>query len=162
VIEAHPYEEPAVDQYVLKGSASEGGLGRLGELPAPKRLGRWAAEVALRLGASGVRVIGDVDAEVRAVAVCGGSGASLWETARRAGADCLVTGDVKYHVARDAAEAGFAIIDAGHAPTEAPALEALRRRLEEWALVRGAELRIETFKEADPFRWVSGQRPTNE
>ncbi|MBI5442168.1 MAG: Nif3-like dinuclear metal center hexameric protein [Deltaproteobacteria bacterium] len=155
VVEAHPYEEVALDLYPLATRSTRGALGRVGELPAPKPLGRWAAEVAQRLGAAGVRVVGDPAAEIRTAAVCGGSGASLWREAQRAGAQCLVTGDVKYHTARDAEEAGLSIVDAGHWATEAPALEALRRELTGWASRTKTELRVEVFREPDPFRWVS-------
>ena len=68
------------------------------------------------------------------VALCGGSGASLIHEAARKGADLLVTGDVKYHEARDAEAMGIAVLDAGHFATEWPMVQglavALRRALE--------------------------------
>jgi putative NIF3 family GTP cyclohydrolase 1 type 2 len=54
--------------------------------------------------------------------VCGGSGASLIHKAAFAGADVLVTGDVKYHEAQAALAAGIAIVDAGHFATEQPVM----------------------------------------
>ena len=42
-----------------------------------------------------------------------------------AGADTLVTGEVGYNAALDAAEAGLMILEAGHYFTEAPVLETL-------------------------------------
>jgi putative NIF3 family GTP cyclohydrolase 1 type 2 len=41
-----------------------------------------------------------------------------------AGADVLVTGDVRHHVALDALELGLALVDAGHHATEAAAMPA--------------------------------------
>lgn len=38
----------------------------------------------------------------------------------RQGADVLVTGDIKYHEAREAQTLGLALIDAGHFATERP------------------------------------------
>lgn len=54
---------------------------------------------------------------VKRVALCGGSGASLIETAINAGADAIITGDVKYH---DFTAHGLDIIiaDIGHYESE--------------------------------------------
>lgn len=54
---------------------------------------------------------------VRRVAICGGSGASLIKTAMRAGADVLLTGDLKYH---DYTSYGYAMVlaDIGHYESE--------------------------------------------
>ena len=66
---------------------------------APMTLREFAAHAAAVLPATvgGVRVAGDPDREVRTVAVCGGSGGSLIETAAAAGADVLLTSDLKHH-----------------------------------------------------------------
>ena len=118
LLAAHPYEEPAYD--VLPTSlAHDRGLGRLGELVSPVRLGEFAAHVARSLPAApaGVRVSGDLDRVVTRVAVCGGAGDSLIGAAARAGADVYVTADLRHHVAQDA---GLAVVDAGHWATEWP------------------------------------------
>lgn len=151
--EAHPYETPAVDVYELVDPAETGGLGRLGRLPEPRPLGPWAAAVGRALGAPGVRYVGDAGASVQRVAVCGGSGAELWRLARDRGADVLVTGDLKYHTALDAAAAGFAVVDVGHGPSEAGALTVLHDRLAGWAAGQGANLALSVFREPDPFHW---------
>lgn len=54
---------------------------------------------------------------MRRVAICGGSGASLIKTAIRAGADALLTGDLKYH---DFTSFGHAMVlaDIGHYESE--------------------------------------------
>jgi putative NIF3 family GTP cyclohydrolase 1 type 2 len=61
--------------------------------------------------------------------VCGGSGASLIEDARRAGADVYLTADLKHHPAVEAVTerggAGMALVDAAHWATEAPWLDAV-------------------------------------
>ncbi len=51
----------------------------------------------LPVTAGGVRVAGDPDRPVRTVAVCGGSGGSLVGAAAAAGADVLLTSDLKHH-----------------------------------------------------------------
>lgn len=147
----HPYEEAALDLYPLENRSAGGALGRVGTLPRPATLAAFAADVAGRLGAPGVRFSGDAAARVERVAVCGGSGASLWPAALRAGAQVLVTGDVKHHAALDAASAGLAVIDAGHAATERAAVDCLVRALGGWA--DAADLRVQPYHEADPFSW---------
>lgn len=154
VLAAHPYEEAALDLYPLEGAASAGGLGRMGTLAQPSTLAAFAIEVGRLLDAPGVRFVGDPATRIERVAVCGGSAASLWQDAQRAGADALVTGDVKHHAARDAEAAGFSLVDAGHAATEAVALDCLSTALARWAPGPGQGLRVAAFREPDPFRWA--------
>ena len=127
MVDAHPYEEVAYDVYPL---ASGGGVG-LGRLARP-RGSLTAASLAQLCGErlrGEVRVAGDRDRELRTVALCGGSGASLIPAALRAGADAYLTGDVKHHQALDAAGEGLTVVDAGHHGTEWPFVEHLAARL---------------------------------
>jgi putative NIF3 family GTP cyclohydrolase 1 type 2 len=82
----------------------------------------------------GIRVAGDPQRPVRTVAVCGGSGGSLAEQARSAGADALLTADLRHHPALEAVTerggTGMALLDAAHWATEAPWLDALAARLD--------------------------------
>ncbi len=95
MLEAHPYEEVAYDLYKLE---NQGTLFSPGTLPA-------------------LRLVGHPDTPVQKVAVVSGSGASfINEIAGQA--DVLITGDLKYHEAREAAALGLAVIDAGHQATE--------------------------------------------
>lgn len=79
------------------------GLGRVGVLEAPLTLGEFAQRVADRLPqvAQGIRVAGDLEAQVNTVAVLGGSGESLAQAAAQAQADVYVTSDMKHHGALD-------------------------------------------------------------
>ena len=88
------------------GAAPGTGLGRVGRLPEPTTLDGLAALVGDRLPATaqGVRVSGDPDGVVRTVAVCGGSGDSLFDAARASGADAYVTADLRHHPAGEARE----------------------------------------------------------
>lgn len=65
------------------------------------------------------------------IAVCSGSGGSLWKLAQAKGCDALITGDVKHDVWIDANNSKFTIIDCGHFHTENLVLWELRRVLEE-------------------------------
>jgi dinuclear metal center YbgI/SA1388 family protein len=109
------------------------GLGRVGSLPAPLSLREFARQAARGLPgtAGGLRVAGDLDREVRRVAVSGGSGDSLLGTARAAGADVFLTADLRHHPASEFMEApgGPALIDAAHWATEWPWLTEAARRL---------------------------------
>jgi len=115
---AHPYEDPAYDVYSLLNEGEKLGLGRTGYLPDTVSLADFAGQIKKNLSAPGVRYVGEPSTLLSKVALCSGSGASLLHEAVRAGADVLVTGDVKYHEAREAQELGIALIDAGHFPTE--------------------------------------------
>jgi len=151
---AHPYEEPAVDVYPLEGPSGQGTLGRVGALPGAPPLGSWAREAAARLGARGARTVGDPKRRAGRVAVCGGSGSELWGEALAAGADVLVTGDVKYHTALEARDAGLALLDLGHGPTEQVAVDLLAHKIGAWARDRGEELDVCTYREPEPFEAV--------
>jgi putative NIF3 family GTP cyclohydrolase 1 type 2 len=60
------------------------------------------------------------DRAVETVAVCSGSGASLMAAAIATGAQAYVSGDLGYHTARDAQQAGIGLIDIGHFRLGAP------------------------------------------
>jgi dinuclear metal center YbgI/SA1388 family protein len=134
---AHPYEEPAFDLLAQVPLPTTRGSGRVGLLPAPRTLREFTADAATALPATawGVRAAGDPDRVVHTVAVCGGSGASYIEQARRAGADVFLTSDLKHHSTVEAVTergaGGMALVDAAHWATEAPWLDAVAGRLRE-------------------------------
>jgi putative NIF3 family GTP cyclohydrolase 1 type 2 len=69
----------------------------------------------------GVRGAGDPRRVVRTVAVCGGSGGDLAAEARRAGADVLLTSDLKHHATSESvADLDICLVDAAHWATEWP------------------------------------------
>ena len=127
MIQAHPYEEVAYDVYPL-GGAGGMGLGRMARPRESLSVGELARVCRERLG-SEVRVAGDPQRQIRTVALCGGSGASLIRDALRAGADAYVTGDLKHHQALEAVGSGLAVLDAGHRGTEWPFIPQLASRL---------------------------------
>lgn len=154
LVKAHPYEEPAFDLYPLLNKGTARGLGRIGVLGKESTAGAFAQEVKERLGLAGVRFVGASERPVRKVALCGGSGMSLLRDAQRQGADLFVTGDVKYHEARDAEALGMAVIDAGHFGTEVLMVESLAARVTAELAARRLEAEIVPFRgERDPFIW---------
>jgi putative NIF3 family GTP cyclohydrolase 1 type 2 len=129
---AHPYEMPAYQLVELAPEPGPRGLGRVGVLPEAVTLAEFTELLSrvLPSTARGVVAAGDPATVVRTVAVCGGSGGSLIEHARRAEADVYVTSDLRHHVALDAAaDQGPALVDAAHWATEWPWLGAAAARL---------------------------------
>ncbi len=102
-------------------------LGRIGELDEPMNAERFAALVKEVLEAPCV-LLSDARVGVKRVAVCGGSGGDLLNTARKMGADTFVSGRVGYHEMTDAPDfcnKKMNIIEAGHFYTEHPVCEVL-------------------------------------
>jgi len=127
---AHPYEEIAYDVYPLDNELPEYGAGAYGELPAQMTLKGFLKRVKEELHAPMLRHVGDPNGRVRIVAVCGGSGGDLLETAVRVGAHVFVTAELKYHDF-EAAQNRIALIDAGHFETEQFCVAALIRHLQQ-------------------------------
>ena len=153
MLAAHPYEEVAYDLYPLHNQGTGFGLGRIGELAEAASLRKLAAEVRDLLGAGYVRFAGDPQKNIVRVAVCGGSGSDLIDDAVQAGADVLITGDIKYHEAQQALSAGLGLIDAGHFFTEKPVVDALAGYLQNYAALRNWKLRIvASTSEKDVFQ----------
>ena len=151
----HPYEEPAYDLYPVLNRGDVRGLGRIGMLCEPTTAGEFALVVKERLSAAGVRLVGEPGRLVKKVALCGGSGASLIREAARKGADLMVTGDVKYHEAREAESMGIAVVDAGHFATELPMVEGLAVLLRGALAARNFETEVEAYLgEREPFSFL--------
>ncbi|MBC7325119.1 MAG: Nif3-like dinuclear metal center hexameric protein, partial [Moorella sp. (in: Bacteria)] len=125
-------------------------IGRLGVLPRAVSLEEFALQVKETLGAARVNVVGDRGRKVRKVAVCGGAGSDVMTTARSAGADVLVTGDLKFHEAQAAAAMGLAVIDAGHFATERLIVPALVNYLQEQLQEREVMV-LASQKEQEPW-----------
>jgi dinuclear metal center YbgI/SA1388 family protein len=144
LLRAHPYEEPAFDLYDRRGELRP--AGRVGVTPEAS-LGELAERVAESLHGSVPRIAGDRSRRVARVAVVPGSGEDLAEAAQAAGADVLVTGDLRHHAARRALNSGLALIDAGHAATERPGLE----RLLSLVAAQGVETASLLDRDCDPW-----------
>nr|WP_202917957.1 Nif3-like dinuclear metal center hexameric protein [Streptomyces taklimakanensis] len=139
--------------------AGRRGLGRICELDAPEPLGRFAERVAAALPATaqGVRAAGDPDRPVRTVAVCGGSGDSLFDEVRAAGVDAYVTADLRHHPASEAVQhgtpdGGLALVDAAHWATEWPWCEQAAAQLDAISERHGWGLRVHVSRTVtDPW-----------
>lgn len=95
----------------------EEGFGRVGNLPSKMYAAVLKGEIENLLHDRYVRIIGEPFEFVSRIAVINGAGGGDTEyidTALKAGADCLVTADVKHHVAVYAKESGLTVIEPQH------------------------------------------------
>lgn len=130
MLKAHPYEEVAYDIYPLKNEGKKYGLGRIGTLKEVVNFHQLIEMTKKGLDVRHVRYVGDLDKQVKRVAVLGGSGEKYIHKAKQLGADAYITGDVTFHQAQDAKDNGLALIDAGHY-IEQVMKEATKRFIEE-------------------------------
>ncbi len=127
----HPYETMAYDVYPLVSGKTDEGIGRVGDLEKPESLGAFAKKMKASLGLSSLRLCGDPGLTVKSVALCTGSGGSLLPDFFGSGADLYITGDMRYHDARNLEEAGKGLIDMGHFASEHIVVDLLKERLGE-------------------------------
>lgn len=118
LLAAHPYEEVAYDVYELAGPTKDSYLGRIGELPESMNLDEFRDYLQECLPHAILRFGGVPCESIQTVALCSGGGADFIGQAVAMKADVYLTGDVKYHDAQRAKEAGILVADAGHFGTE--------------------------------------------
>lgn len=123
--------ESQVLDVTAEPGGQEEGIGRIGSLEKSMTLRECCAYVKERLSLDTVKVFGDLDREVRQLAVSPGSGKSAVAPAIEKGADVLVAGDIGHHDGLDAWEQGLAVIDAGHYGTEYIFMDDMKAFLEE-------------------------------
>jgi putative NIF3 family GTP cyclohydrolase 1 type 2 len=128
------------------------GTGRTGKLSRAPRLAEVARRLAAWLHLDGVSVVGDQNRSISHVAIACGSAGELLEAAQRAGCDCLVTGEARFHTCLEAQAGGVSMLLAGHYASERFAVEALAEvvaqhfaGLSVWA----------SRREADPIQSIS-------
>ncbi len=127
------------------------GFGMIGDLASSMDAAAFAAHVCRVLELDGVPATRNRPARVRRVAVCGGSGSDLCETALAAGADTYVSGEIKHSTARWAEAAGLWVIDAGHFATEHPAMEVFAAQLSRALTADGIHLPVTPEPQINPF-----------
>ncbi|MGJ4849509.1 Nif3-like dinuclear metal center hexameric protein [Bacillota bacterium Meth-B3] len=131
-------------------------LSEVEELPEGLRIGRWGktlAELCEAAGAALHAVVRPYDRGYRRldkVAVCGGAGGGFWKIARDAGADALLTGEVRHADALAASQWGLALVEAGHRATEQPSVKAMRIALQ--TALDALQYSVMVFEsESEPF-----------
>jgi len=163
---AHPYEEPAFDVIELASWSTDRGAGRIGSLAQPMTLKQFADSVAAALPATavGARVAGDLDKQVRTVAVAGGAGDFLLDDARAAGVDVYVTSDLRHHPASEFREydEAPALVDVPHWAAEWTWLPVASHCLADTLRSRGARLEVAVSRVCtDPWNYRASGAATS-
>lgn len=128
------------------------GIGRVGFFRHELTLFELSQNLKQILGLKHLRYVGKPDQILRKAAICTGSGGSLIRDFFNSGADVYVSGDIKYHEARDAEARGKAIVDIGHFGSEILVVEALAERLRKYFTASGGLVEIiEITLEKEPF-----------
>lgn len=138
----------AVAPLVPDALAPRAGFGRMGLAAEGTTLASLAARLSRSLGATATQLVGERHAPVGRVGIVCGSGADGIGTAREAGCDTFLTGELKLHEAIHAAAIGMKVIAVGHHASERFSMRVLGERLA--TRVKGLECR-ESAADADPF-----------
>jgi dinuclear metal center YbgI/SA1388 family protein len=113
----HPYEEVAHDIYNLANTYPETGCGVMGNLPEAVSEIDFLTKLSTTFNVKAVRHTPLTGKKIQKVALCGGAGSFLINTAKAAGADVYITADVKYHEFFDA-DGQLLLVDIGHYESE--------------------------------------------
>lgn len=107
------------------------GIGRIYSLEQEQDLKTYIEEIKEKLEIKNLRVISkDYDSKIKKIALINGSAMSYWREAKSKNIDLFITGDISYHEALDAMEAGLNVIDFGHYESEHFFNEILKKKLE--------------------------------
>lgn len=104
--------------YLKEHNNQTPGLGRIFTLKDAMTLSQFTACLKNSLNMDYIRFVGDANSLVKRIAVITGAAADMYADAKAAGADALISGDMKYHIAHDALDLGMNVIDCGHFETE--------------------------------------------
>ena len=127
------YDVSHLNRYVLEeviGYKCTKSEGYLCYFEVNKPFDVFAKEVAQKLDIENLSVVGCHDT-IKTAALCTGSGADLIADVE---ADCFLTGDIKYHAAKEAFENGLSLIDVKHYESERFFANSLQKELQKKGL----------------------------
>ena len=127
------YDVSHLNRYVLEeviGYKCTKSEGYLCYFEVNKPFDVFAKEVAQKLDIENLSVVGCHDT-IKTAALCTGSGADLIADVE---ADCFLTGDIKYHAAKEAFENGLSLIDVRHYESERFFANSLQKELQKKGL----------------------------
>lgn len=113
------------------------GIGRLVLLDEHILLGELCNNVKRAFNTEFIRYVGHHNDLIKTIAIINGSGEDFFYDSMKLGADCIITGDTKYHRVSDLKEENIALIDAGHFATEWPALKIFGEKLKKQLIKNG-------------------------
>ena len=126
----HPYEEVAHDIIPLHNIQQDMGSGMIGSLKKPIASKKFLKHLKSTFNTGVIKHTALVKDEIKTVAICGGSGSFLIESARRKRADIYITSDLKYHEFFDANNE-LIIADIGHWESEQYTVNLLYENIKE-------------------------------
>lgn len=127
-------------------TGEEVGYGRVGNIE-PIILRDYICQIKENLDVTKLIAYGDLDREIRRLALVGGSGSDFIRAAYEKEADLLITGDIKYHDAQAAVKLGLNLVDPGHFHTEKIVLPLIKEKLLEF----NKQLNIYIYNEPSPI-----------
>ncbi|NRA93154.1 MAG: Nif3-like dinuclear metal center hexameric protein [Psychroserpens sp.] len=117
LFDTHPYEEVAFEVTTIENYDQHIGMGMIGELPSPQKPETFLKFVKSTMNAFCIKHSEITTESISKVAVLGGSGSFAISAAKGAGADILITADLKYHDFFTA-EKDIILADIGHYESE--------------------------------------------
>jgi len=105
------------------------GIGRTGDLLKKTDLNSLAQVIKNKLSLKHIKVVGERDLSINKAAVCTGSGSSLLKAFFASDAQVYISGDLRYHDAKEVQAAQRGLIDIGHFASEHIMVEVLAKRL---------------------------------
>jgi dinuclear metal center YbgI/SA1388 family protein len=129
------------------------GIGRIGSLETALDLKSLAQMIKKKMNLQHLRFAGDPALSVKKVAICSGSGASLLANFFESGAQAFISGDLRYHDARDVESSNLGLVDIGHFPSEHLIVQVLADRLR--SLLAESQMNVDVDAcdlEKDPFK----------
>ncbi len=96
----------------------EDGAGRIAELEKAVETKTLLEKIKAEFHLPAVRYVGDENKQIFRIAVCNGGGADFVYQAKAMGADCYISGDIKYQHARYAHENGMVLMEVPHYSAE--------------------------------------------
>jgi dinuclear metal center YbgI/SA1388 family protein len=127
------------------------GSGRWGKFDSPLPLGALAQRLLQFLGIAKAQVVGNLQQEIRSVAVACGAAGEFLEVARTTGSNAMVVGEARFHTCLEAEAWGIGLVLPGHFASERFAVVELAGLLgrhfpqvQIWA----------SRQERDPLEWI--------
>ena len=145
------------DTDYLSETAPGYGIGRIGKI-APQTFGEFAIKVKEKFGLDSLHLVSymatDLEQMVDRVAICGGSGQSLYKEAFAKGAQVYITGDIYYHTAQDMLSEGLLALDPGH-HIEVLFVEKLVEKFQDWKVEVSWEVEfLASQVSTNPFKYI--------
>ena len=133
-------------------SENRQGIGRVGDLDQGTILTSFALKIKEKLGLKWVKIAGKPELSINKAVVCAGSGSSLIKNFFSSGAQVFISGDLRYHDAREVSNKNLGLIDIGHFASEHLIVDVLAERLQKMIYETGLKVKVDAYRlENDPF-----------